>query len=173
MILEGCRLITDWLNDGTNGVNALLGTTPLDAGDSTPAVLVSILDATRDGNVARLRLPENLPGIAVVPLPVEGLQPHVVVQDCEGELQLALRIAMTKAQTEQGFRDTSYYLRTVVRSLRRFNAATTAPSSRQRNNIYLEACSELRMVQLWETIEDSVITGAVLATYHVRDMTPT
>lgn len=173
MILEGCRLITDWLNDGTNGVNALLTTTPRDGGDSQPANLASIVDATRDGNVARLRLPETLPGIAVVPLPVEQLQPHVVVIDCEGELQLAIRVAISKTATEQGFRDSSYYLRTIIRSLRRFNAATNAPSSRQRNNIYLEACSELRMVQLWEATEDSIVTGAVLATYHVRDMLPT
>lgn len=171
MIIETCRLLADWLADGANGVNALLPTTPLDGSDVQPANIATIADATRDGNVARGRLPATLPGIAIMPLPIEGLAPHITIADAEGDIQVAIRIGISKAVTEQGFRDSSYYLRTIVRSLRRFNAAN--PPLRTRNSIYLEGCSELRMVQLWEALEDSFITGAVMATFHVRDSVAT
>jgi hypothetical protein len=170
MIIEACRLVTDWLNDGTNGVNAMLAIIPMDAGDSAPAAIAagSIVDATRDGNVARGRLPAALPGFGITPMPIEGLAPWVTINDAEADLSLAIRFGMTKAQTEQGFRDTSYYLRAAVRSLRRFNG-NSDPTKRQRNQIYLESCVEMRAVQLWDVIDDSVITGAVVAKYHIRD----
>lgn len=175
MFLEVCRQVTDWLAEAGpfvasgNGANAMLATIPLDAGDTRPANLASIVDATRDGNVARLRPPELLPALAVVPLPTERLTPHVVVVDVEGDQELAIRLVLSKAQTEQGVRDASYYLRAVLKSLRRFHAATTSPTLRVRNSIYLEACTGLRMAQVWEPMEDAFVVGVVLPTYHVRD----
>lgn len=174
MIVEACRLVTDWLTDATNGVNALLASTPLDGADSTPAAFAAgtILDATRDGNVARGRLPAVLPGLAIVPLPIDGMDPHVSVADAEFDLELAIRLGFSKAATEQGVRDTSYYLRTIVRSMRRFNG-NSDPTKRVRNLIYLESCTSMRAVQLFEPIEDAVITGAVVLKYHGRDNAPT
>jgi hypothetical protein len=167
MIIESCRLICDWLNDATNGVNALLPSTPLDGADAQPANLATISDMTRDGNVARGRLPVALPGLAISAQPVENLAPHITVADAEGDVHLVIRFGLTKTQTEQGFRDSSYYLRTVIRSLRRFNAAD--PTLRTRNSVYLEGASNLRMAQLWDALDDSVVTGAVLITFHCRD----
>lgn len=169
MINEVCRVVTDWLNDPVNGVNALLPTIPLDAGDVMPDLLVSIVDATRDGNAARGRLPEKLPGIAVVPLPVENLDPHITVANTEGDVQIAIRLGMTEAQTQLGVNATSYYLRAMLRSLRRLNG-NFDHTVLTRNLIYLEGASNVRMVQLFEPVGDSVITGAVLITYHIRDM---
>jgi hypothetical protein len=168
MIIESARLICDWLNDGTNGVNALLPSTPLDAGDAPPINLASIVDCTRDTYAASGRLPAALPGLAIMVLPVENLAPHITVADAEGDVRLAIRLGMTSAQTEAGFAASSYYLRTIVRSLRRFNAAD--PTLRTRNGIYLEGCHEMSLVQLWDKQEDAVITGAVLLTFHTRDI---
>lgn len=171
MILECCRIISDYLSNGTNGVNALLATTPLDAGDTVPANLLSILDATRDGNVARGRLPASLPGLAVTAERVENILPHVVTNDAEMDVTVLIRLGMTAPQTETAFRNISYYLRTIVRSLRRFNT-NQDPTVRIRNGVYLESCEQLDEFTLWQVIDDSVVTGGVLARYHVRDQGP-
>jgi hypothetical protein len=44
---------------------------------------------------------------------------------------------------------------------------------RTRNRIYLQSCTDLRMVPFWNDIGDNALTGAVIATYHIRDLTPT
>jgi hypothetical protein len=172
VIVECCRVVCDWLNDPVNGVNALLPATPVDAGDSVPANLASIVDATRDFLAARGRLPANLPGIAIVPLPIENLSPHITTTDAEADVHLAIRLGMTKTQADQGFRDSSYYLRTILRSLRRLNA-NFDHSKLTRNGIYLEGASEMSAIQLFDPIEDTVITGAILITYHTRELQAT
>lgn len=173
MIIEALRMITDRLNDGTYGLNALLGSTPIDSGDSTPAAIAStsILDATRDGNVARGRLPATLPGIAVTVREASGLENYPMAADAEGTLTIVIRFGIDKNQTEQGVRDSSYYLRTIVRALKTFHLA--APAVRTRNEIYLETCESMQLVPLWQDLDDSIVTGAVIATYHLRDYAST
>jgi len=168
MILEACRLLADWLSDGTNGVNALLATTPLDAGDSTPASITTITDMTRDGESARKRLPTTLPGITVMAQGADGMAPHVTIADAESDLHIAIRLGFSNAQTDQAMRDSSYYLRTIVRSLRILNG-NGDPTKRVRNQVYLESCVDMKVVPLWEDLGDRIVTGAVLLTYHVRD----
>lgn len=173
MIVEALRMVTDRLNDATYGVNALLTSTPLDAGDSAPSSIpsTSILDATRDGNVARGRLPATLPGIAVNLRAVSGLENYPSAADAEADLTVVIRFGVDKNITEQGARDASYYLRTVVRVLKNWHLAD--PSVRTRNTVCLLTCTEMQLVPLWEDLSDSIVTGAVVATYHVRDLTPT
>lgn len=171
MINEVCRVVSDWLNDPVQGVNVLLPLTPLDAGDTMPPLLLSILDP-RDGDVARGRLPKNLPGIAVVPIVADGLAPHITIADAEGDVHLAIRVGMTSAQTDEGYTDTSYYLRTIMRSLRRLNGNFDR-TKLVRNGVYLEGASDVHMAQLFTPVGDSIITGAVLITYHVRELNAT
>lgn len=173
MILEALRLVTDRLTDATYGVNAMLASTPIDSGDSTPASLASgsIVDATRDGNVARGRLPATLPGIAVTVKEASDLENHMTPGDAEGTITVILRFGVDKNQTEQGMRDASYYLRTALRVLRAWHNAD--PTVRTRNTVYLQSCEQLQMVPLWDDLNDSIVTGAIVATYHVRDTTAT
>ena len=103
-----------------------------------------------------------------------GLENYPSAADAEGEITVVIRIAIDKNETEKGARDTSYYLRTIVRVLKAFHLAD--PSVRQRNNICLNTCTAMQMVPLWmggADADDSIVTGAVVATYHVRDLTPT
>jgi len=173
MMVEALRMIADRLTDATYGVNAMLASTPLDSGDTVPASIAtgSILDATRDGNVARGRLPASLPGIAVTVREATGLENYPMAADAEATLTVVIRFGLDKNQTEQGARDTSYYLRTIVRVLKAFHLADA--SARTRNNIYLQSCETMQLVPLWQDLDDSIVTGAVVVTYHVRDYTPT
>lgn len=173
MIVEALRMVTDRLTDATYGVNALLATTPYDSGDSAPPSLAtgSITDATRDGNVARGRLPATLPGIAVTVREASGLENYPVAADAEADITIVLRFGVDKNQTEQGARDASYYLRTAVRVLKNWHLAD--PSARTRNGICLLTCDTLQMVPLWQDLDDSIVTGALVATYHLRDQHPT
>jgi hypothetical protein len=169
MILETLRMVTDWLNDGTNGVNAMLATMPLDAADSAlPTNLVTISDATRDGNVARKRLPATLPGIGVMALEQSHDATNISVGDDEGEIRIAIRLGFTNAQSEQAVRDSSYYVRAILKSFRRFTS-NSDPLVRQRNSVYLEGAHDVKSAMLWEVVDDSIITGAVVVGFHTRD----
>ena len=66
MILETVRILADWLDDPTYGVNALASSVPRDTGvDQFPRVRV--YDSTRDGRVTRGQIPDvdNLPALVV------------------------------------------------------------------------------------------------------------
>ncbi len=174
MILESARMVADWLSDGTHGVNVLLASTPVDAGDSVPANLQSIADETRDGNVARGQLPELMPGIAVTIDVIKNLDGQVTQVTRDGQVKVRIRVGVVNADTENGVRDVSYYLRTAMRSLRKmFDQSVTAPM-RTRNNIYLESCLEMLEQIVWtkDQPDTTFVTGYILATLQLRDLTP-
>lgn len=165
MILEVVRSITDWLQDGTNGVAAQLALLPLDAGDSAPSV-GTIADETRSNIVAQGRLPST-PGIAVNSQGIKELDPEVTTVERDGQITLHVRVGCASADTKNATRDGSYILRAIVRSLRLYNAAT-----RTRNSIAIYSCIDLRLAALWQPIDDQIITGAVIGTWQFRDIAP-
>jgi hypothetical protein len=142
MILEVLRLVTDWLNDRNTGLVAQLALIPYDDGDVPPAV-GTIADETRDANVALQLLPSS-PGVAV-----------------------NIRVGRDSADTQHAVRDTSYILRALIRSLRLFNAST-----RSRNAIDVYSCDRLAIRPLWTPIDDTIVTGAVVAHWQFRDNSP-
>lgn len=171
MILEGVRMVADWLSDGTNGVNALLSTTPRDGGDAQPAN-VAIADETRDGNVARGQAPATLPAVVVSVDRVQELDGQVAQITRDGKLMLRIRYIIDNNTSGDAIRDASYVLRTVLRSLRKFFDVSAGDGHRYRNNIYLESCLDLAVAPMWAPIESGVVTGGVLATIQMRDLAP-
>lgn len=174
MILEANRMVADWFADtnATAGVNALLPTTPLDAGDSAPANIATFADETRDGNVARMYLPNTLPAVAVSVDHIQDLDGMVVTVTRDGKIKLRVRVGLSNATSADAVRDLSYYLRTVMRSLRKLFEAT--PALRVRNNIYLESCLDLAEQITWtkDQTDTAIVTGYVLATVQLRDLAP-
>jgi hypothetical protein len=173
MILEGVRMIADWLADGTQGVNALLPTTPRDAGDAQPAN-VTIIDQSRDDNVARNQAPAAtaLPAIAVEVDRVDELDGQVATITADGHLLVRVRYLTSNTASAAAMRDAMYVLRTVLRSLRQFFALSASDSRRVRNSVYLESCLDLATAPMWAPIEDAFVAGAVLATIQLRDLAP-
>jgi len=174
MILEANRIHADWLADPTDGVNALLATTPRDAGDAQAADLETITDETRDGDVARGELPSTLPGIAVSTDVVDDVEGQVMVVTRDGRVKLRIRVGLDNADTAEGMRDLSYYLRTVVRSLNRLYDADANDAARTRNEIYLETCHDLTFAIARTKDPAGVVTvaGYVFTTVQMRDLNP-
>lgn len=59
MIVDGVRLLTEWLSDGVTGVNAQLGNVPRTAPEPAPAA-VAIYNEVDHPWVARVAIPEEL-----------------------------------------------------------------------------------------------------------------
>lgn len=165
MILESCRLLTDWLNDPSNGVAAMLATTPRDAGDPLPT-LGTIADETRNDLVAQQRLP-SLPGVGVNVEIVNELDGEVATYTRDGRPTLLIRYGVAKDATSTGVRDAAYVLRAIIKSIRLFNAST-----RTRNQVDIYSCLQLSYTPMWRPIEDAIITGAVRVQFQARDNAP-
>jgi len=165
MILECVRSLTDWLNDGTNGLAAQLVVIPRDGADTAPQV-GTIADETRNNLVAQERFPST-PGVAVNSAGLPMLDGEVTTVTRDGQATIHIRVARAAADSMNATRDTSYILRAAIRSLRLFNAST-----RNRNNIEIYSCTELRLAALWKPLDDLVVTGAVVGTWQFRDTAP-
>jgi hypothetical protein len=165
MILEVLRLVTDWLNDQNTGLVAQLALIPYDDGDVPPAV-GTIADETRDPNVALQLLPSS-PGVAVNIQQIPQLDGEVATVSRDGMAQVLIRVGRDSADTQHAVRDTSYILRALIRSLRLFNAST-----RSRNAIDVYSCERLAIRPVWTPIDDTIVTGAVVAHWQFRDNAP-
>lgn len=165
MILELVRSLTDWLNDGTNGLVAQLALIPLDGADVAPAVGM-IADETRNNMVAEQRLPST-PGVAVNVQQIPLLDGEVQTITRDGVAEVLIRIGRAAADTDNATRDSSYILRAAIRSLRLYNSDT-----RSRNQIQIFSCTHLAIKPLWAPLDDTVVTGAVVGRWEFRDCAP-
>jgi hypothetical protein len=174
MILEANRFVSDWLADATDGVNALLPTTPLDGSDVAPADIETITDETQDNDVAREELPGTLPAIAVSVDGIPFLEGQVQVVSRDGKVKLRVRIGVENADTAEGKRDLSYYLRTAVRSLNRLFDSDANDARRTRNEIYLETCEEMTsaIAKTKDPSGNITVCGYILLTVQMRDLNP-
>ena len=77
---ELVRMVADWLEDGTNGVNAQLDLVPRDNGDDQPADVV-IVDETRDARPGRGRVPQDDVPIVTVALASLTHMTEVITDD--------------------------------------------------------------------------------------------
>lgn len=172
MILEANRMLSDWFQVATYGVNALLASTPRDAGDGQPTNLATITDETRDGNVARGELPATLPALAISVDHIKDLDGMVVVITRDGKLHVRLRVGVDNAVTEDAIRDLSYYLRTVIRSFRSFFEHADPATQRTRNGVYLETCLDMaeQIAVTKDPAGNTIISAYVLATIQLRDL---
>lgn len=176
MELETVRIFADWLQDPTNGVNALLPTTPRDAGDVQPPAFPngSICDSTRHGWVARRAFghdtPATLPALAVFAesIIMDG-DVETVLRDAQG--QLIIGYCMNKSATEQGTRDALYTLRTVIRSIRQLEQPANA-DSRLRNSVRLIAIERITQKILFTPWGDGLLVAGVACDLNIRDLAP-
>jgi hypothetical protein len=174
MELETVRIVADWLKDPVNGVAALLPTTPRDVGDALPVLTGGIADSTRDGWVARKAVPHEggptLPALAVFANPIT-LDGEVHTSHRDGQIDVVIAYVSMDSDSSAANAAALYVRRTVLRSLAILNANAHA-DDRRRNSIAVFACDALKLGSLRDQWGDVFISDAIVATFHVRDLTP-
>lgn len=173
MILEPIRIISDWLNSDVKGFNDVVKDIPCDLDDvNLRKPCAFIADSSRDDRVARMDDPPSVPALYVTsdgPLNAEG-EVKTIYRDSD-TTSVAIRYVMKGCDTAAANAQVMYALRAVVRSLRELMRNENAPS-RTRNGIYIESCLNLTFGRVEEGAGSSVVAGAVVAVFKVRDKSP-
>lgn len=176
MILETVRAWADWLQDATYGVNAQLGTIPLDSGDPVPTAIALVADETRNGSAARRQIPDTLPALLVRLHAPAGLVPNIGPNTAnrEGAIPVLTAYAAADVTSEEGNRQCVYTLRAVEKSLRDFMDTTIAAANtaRSRGSVQIERIEDLQHLTTYEPLQDRDILGALIVTFQVRDLAP-
>lgn len=175
VFVETLRIVTDYLNDPTNGVNAMLATLPHDVGDTLQTVQ-AIVDETRNGVAARERFPQpTTPGPVITVSIVKPATVHTSLddayRDCD-DVPVAIRYAdVNDVASETGTMQAMYAMRAVLKSMKRLMSGPPGP--RQRNSVELaNVHDDVTMVPTFQDIEDKVVTGGLVFHFYVRDMAP-
>lgn len=179
MFIEMNRALTDFLNDPIAGVNAqldIMATEDLfDAGDTQPADIDTIVDETRDIQVARRSPPleasgDDKPSLSVFILEAVPFTPPEVAQNQrDATIQIAIRYYIREPETDAAFRDAYYYSRAVAKTIKVFNRNDPA---RTRNNVVIRQMDDMRFEPLFQELPDIGLNWYYLLTYKVRDQRP-
>jgi hypothetical protein len=171
MILELCRIWTDWLAHPTYGINARLGDVERDTGDDVPPAIVTFAEPTSHGGAARLQLAADrfpFPGLLVTPyteaLLGDGVQTELFpVQD----FPLAFLYVQGDDDVARAMQDGSYTIRAVLRAM---NALVHPQhvASRTRNTIVIEEMSRVLLPRPIAPLEGTTMTLALFASFQVR-----
>lgn len=174
MILETVRIIADWLDDATYGVNALAASVPTDTG-VTQFPAVTVLNSTESGATARGQIPDvssNLPALLVTPAdqPIDQIAPGARPWPPDASVTVLVRYATAKADTAAAERDASQTIRAVWRSLGQLMVTSAGETARTRAQVQLLHITSLQAATLYEDNKDVIVTGGVLVTSRVRDL---
>ena len=182
MSVSVLRMITDFLKDGTYGVNAQLDVMTsdglYDAGDSQPVDISYINDETRDDEIAQLSPPEGttkksslsvfiLDEISLINLTAQGESPPASRDE---EVLVTIRFHDARVETAAGNRDSYYYQRALLKCLREFNRTT---ATRTRNQISIEQITPNGRFQPFFRDDSTSRVGWVFTlSCRVRDLRP-
>jgi len=168
---EPVRMIADWLESPTTGVNAILDTLPRDGGDAVPAD-VFVYDETRDDRPARGRMPEDdagLPAVVVFWRSATHLPRPVVQDDGYYEGEVVVRYVAKGLDASAVKQAGGYVLRAVLWSLRQYRATDVGHASRTRNSVFVQDVGPARIEPWYDTVEDTVTVGTVVVPVTWRD----
>lgn len=174
MILEATRLIAAALADATYGVNATLDNAPTDTG-VTEAPAVTVLNSTTDGRVARGGVPNlepsEFPALLVTPndAPVDQMSPGVRPWPPDATVTVLIRYACHAIDTAKCERDTSQTIRAVWRCLGQLMQQPANGRARTMAQVALVSIRSMQAATLYESSNDTLVTGGVLVTCHMLD----
>lgn len=173
MILETVRIIADWLTDATHGVNAVRLAVPKATGVlDFPAV--TVLDSTRNSAVARGGVPNlaanQFPALLVTPADQPGtMQRAGIKPGGYMTLTVLIRYATRELDTAKAERDASQTIKCVVRQLPLLFRVAGSEANRERADVQVHALEDLSIAALYESTDDTTVTGGVLVTCLVRN----
>lgn len=182
MLLEIVRAISDYLQDGTSGVNAQLNSMTTeglyDSGDSKPEDIATITDETRNEQAAFRTPPTDTSGVDKPSLIVFVNNKDPVIYDPPNVAQNRFRADVTvtilfysgeKANTEEAARDAYYYLRATLRSIRDFNCDDSA---KKRNSVVIEHLNTMRTEPIFQEPGSKGLSWAIVMDWEVADNAP-
>jgi len=174
MRLEVARMVADWLQDGTKGVDAKLAVLVADGSDVIPTTVPTIVDETRNQSAAVGRLDDlTLPAITVHVSEVRYQQPEFLQPTgyADAEVTVLIRYAERTENPATARVNGCYVVKAILGSLRELHMNAQA-ASRTRNNVQMVACEGLLEVGLTEEVGDAWLVAGVEARYLARTIVP-
>lgn len=178
MIVEGSRLLLDWLS-GTltdfasvdQGLNAHLATIARDGSDPVPANIATFADLTRAPVTGRRDTETTYPQVQV--MFAGGSQGAQQMNGgwSLGEMRTGVRIVLQNSATDDGLRDLGYYVRAALHSLDRLAQPENA-GKRVRGDYYLVPTGEIQISEPFTTREDKEIAIQLTVACGVEDNDP-
>lgn len=172
MITDAVRIVADWLADGTYGVAAQLsgGGVPRDV-DVTAVTMPTIVDETREPEIARKVTPDALPVLIVssAETPVDQRTPVVMPAPFDGEVDVQIRFVTRKGATDQALNDAAQLQRATVKSLNQLFKTAAGNTARVRNQMQLISLRAVRS-EWFQSNTDIVVVGAMVLTLQMRDV---
>jgi hypothetical protein len=165
---EIVRIVADWLEDATNGVNAQLDLVPRDNGDTQPAD-VAIMDETRDPRAGRGRVPDDSAPVITVALQGMTHLTEVITDDGYLAAEVVVQYAAKNVETWKAKRDGNYVLRAAAWSLRRLRRADVSHAGRTRNSVALITVDPIRFDPWFERVDDTLVIGTLTVPVTARD----
>lgn len=156
---EPIRIVSTWLADATNGVNAVLAALTIDAGDVRPTVTV-ITDATSNEDVARGSAPTILSGQGALSVSYDGSAdstPNSTGANNNGTCDLLVRYDGRHSSAAAAQIAAGYVLRAAYISL---NRLWKKDAARQRNGVELIGPNSMSIIPVVPRLEtDPVLCG--------------
>lgn len=174
------RIVADWLQDSTNGINALSTLVPRLSGDPLPPE-VAVFNETQHGWVARNRVPKPHNDIAF-PAVIVFLQSakfdagvpdsqDTAARTVDGTVQLAVQLLMDESQTELAVAAGIYLLRAIRNSLLLLDDPANQ-AARERTGVRIDPSQSVMQGQLDAPESDSVLSiGALVVVYPTTEIT--
>lgn len=190
MRLETVRMVADWLQNTSFGVNNYLATVPRDAGDPVPPLIsawtdpdraqvqaLAIFDETRHKWAAnRQEEPPATPGLSVIAqgriLTSGEATPDGQIRATTAPVQIAIRYLTVNANLARAVQDGDYTMRAVARSIREF-CRSSNENARKRNNVLIVLPEDpMEFYPIVEVVGDARVAGALVVNFQVRDYAP-
>lgn len=169
-------MVADWLAGTTldaagasQSVGVQLAALTYDGSDTAPAT-PSVVDETRDSNVARGDAPATVPALAVTleDWTVEAATMSTAEQ--RGRCRVLVRYVAETVNGANAARDALYVMRAVRRSLERLHRPAEATNGRRRNSIAILATESLAIGRVEVQRSDTDVTTGCLVTYEVWEL---
>lgn len=175
------RMVADWLQDATYGIDAIAAVVPRDGSDSAPPT-VHVYDETRHGWVARNQIPKPQGTSIQFPAVVVFLQngkydsgvpdsQSTGARTIDGTVQLAVQLLMADSTTENVVTSGLYLLRAIRNALLQLDDPANE-NARTRTEIRLGPSQSVMQGQLDAPVSDSIVSvGALVVVYPVTEVT--
>ena len=172
------RMVSDWLADPTNGVNAEISKLStenlLDDGDSVPPAVQQILTATKDDIATRRELPTDIATPVLMVVQGDALnvpQGHTQNRIDINDLPVAVLYGTRDESSAAGEEDAYYTLDAVMRSLNNLWAGSNE-GARTRKGIQITKINGYQVMPTDAETADRGLQMALIARLHVRETIP-
>jgi hypothetical protein len=174
MLKEVTRIVADWLEDPTYGVNSKLAALQLDDGDDPSPLIEKVLDPTRDDTATGGSSEPDWPVLVVSvdePASMEVGEESQLLLDAE--VAVTIRLLTAEPSSARATQRTLDYLRAVHQSISELmTQANNANRQRDGIDVLFAVSREWGEVEAVNEFEQGRVTGAYVVLFRVRDTEP-